>query len=731
MSVVNIALPLPLAQTFDYLLPDNGFPIVGGRVKVPFGCRQKIGIVTAISTNSKLALDKLKPISEIIDNKSLFPNSLWRILNWAIDYYHYPAGEVLFHALPALIRQGQPAEMALLKEWFVTEQGKNILLDSLKRAPKQKKALTILLQGPIDCHKIKEYQIGNSELQALRTKRLCDLRLQKKNIYHWKYNLISNCKQIQLNIEQISAIDVICRNDHKFTTWLLAGVTGSGKTEVYLTIIEHILAQGKQALVLVPEIGLTPQILARFQERFNAPIEVLHSRLDNKERLSVWLKARCGESAIVIGTRSALFTPFMKLGIIIIDEEHDSSYKQNDGWCYHARDLAVFRAKEEKIPIILGTATPSLETLYNVKRQKYRQLVLGQRTGNACSSKQKLLNLKELPLIHGLSAPLLKKMKEHLKAGKQVLLFLNRRGFAPVLLCHECVWISECQLCDHYHTIHQRQRHLRCHYCNSQLPLPNQCPKCGSIELIIVGMGTEQLETVLLPLFPEIPVTRIDRDTTIHKGTLENYLAQVELGGARILIGTQMLAKGHHFPNVTLVSLLDVDGALFSSDFRAAEHFSQLYIQVSGRAGRACKGGEVLLQTYHPEHPLLKTLLNHGYMNFANQALEERRQAGLPPFTSQVLFRANDYNNREAGFFLSQLYQLLDNSPLRDNLLRLMGPIPALVPKRGGRFYWQLFLLHPSRFQLQRLITAILPSINKIFHSHKVKWSLDVDPVDY
>ncbi|CUX97420.1 primosomal protein N' [Candidatus Hoaglandella endobia] len=731
MPVANVALPVPLPRTFEYFLPNNApHPVIGGRVLVPFGQRNIIGIVTAISAQSKLAWEKLKPISEVIDRQSLFSDNLWRILNWSIGYYHYPAGEVLFHALPTLLRQGKSAEIAPLWQWLVTEQGRATLPEVLKRAPKQQRALAALLRGPVYRHRMCELQLVDATLQALCVKGLCVLRPEVPETKDWRYAFRVHGERQQLNTEQATAVSTIRSEDDRFVVWLLAGVTGSGKTEIYLTALEAILAKGKQALVLVPEISLTPQTIARFRERFNAPVEVLHSGLNDTERLTVWLKAQRGENAIVIGTRSALFTPFARLGIIVIDEEHDISYKQSDGWRYNARDLAVVRAREEGIPIILGTATPSLETLYNVQLKKYRQLNLGQAAGSARPASQQLLNMKGLPMKHGLSSPLLTKMREHLKAGNQVMLFLNRRGFAPVLLCHECGWIAECTRCDRYFTLHQHQRQLHCHHCYSQRPLQHQCPQCGSTQLVAVGLGTEQLEAALPPLFPNVPIIRIDRDSTASKGALEDYLAQVQRGGASILIGTQILAKGHHFPNITLVSLLNVDSALFSGDFRAAERFAQLYTQVSGRAGRASKQGEVVLQTHHPEHPLIQKLMHQDYMAFADSTLEERRQAGLPPFTSHMLFRADDHDNIQAKLFLEQLSQLLEASPLRDNDLWLMGPIPALAPKRGGRYLWQLLLSHPSRQQLQRLLAANLPLVSKISQSRKVKWSLDVDPVD-
>lgn len=730
MPVVHVALPVPLARTFDYLVPEHLHPVLGGRVRVPFGQRQAIGIICGISEKSVLPADKLKSISDVLDSRSLFNDSVWRLLNWAVGYYHYPIGEVLFHGLPILLRQGKPAEMTLLWQWFATEQGRVTSLDSLKRAPKQQQALAALLQGPIYRHQASELALAESALQALRVKGVCDLRTCRPEETDWRESFRIEGERLRLNTEQATAVGAIRSEDSRFAAWLLAGVTGSGKTEVYLTVLENILAKGKQALVLVPEIGLTPQTIARFRQRFHAPVDVLHSGLNDSERLAVWLKARSGETAIVIGTRSALFTPFARLGIIVIDEEHDSSYKQQDGWRYHARDLAVYRAREENIPIVLGSATPALETLYNVEQKKYRNLPLSKRAGNARAAEQQLQDLKGLALTSGLSQPLLKKMQVHLNAGNQVMLFLNRRGFAPALLCHECGWIAECQRCDHYYTLHQQQRQMRCHHCDSQRPIPSQCPQCGSTQLVPVGVGTEQLEQILSTLFPTVPITRVDRDTTSRKGALEHQLAQVNKGGARILIGTQMLAKGHHFLDVTLVSLLDVDGALFSADFRSAERFAQLYTQVSGRAGRAGKPGEVFLQTHHPEHPLLQILLHEGYMSFARQALTERQTVLLPPFTSHILFRADDHDNQQARQFLTQLRQLLDASPLRDESLWLMGPQPALTPKRGGRFRWQLLLQHPSRVHLQRLVAASLPLVNTLTQARKVKWALDVDPMD-
>ncbi|CDL84137.1 primosomal protein N' [Xenorhabdus szentirmaii] len=730
MTVVQVVLPVPLARAFDYLLPPAlPLPALGVRVVVPFGTRKAIGIVAGIADSSEFPLEQLKSISSILDTQSVFPDDLWQLLLWSASYYHYPLGEVLFHALPVMLRQGKAAEFAPLWQWKITGDGQEFPLGQIRSA-KQKQALAALRQHPVYRHQVSELELSESALKSLQKKALIDLYPIQPAAEDWQAHFKTFGERPTLNTEQAIAVGAVRAEDQTFSPWLLAGITGSGKTEVYLSILENILEQGKQALILVPEIGLTPQTIRRFKGRFNAPVDVLHSALNDSERLAVWLRAKRGENAIVIGTRSALFTPFAQLGVIIIDEEHDSSYKQQEGWRYHARDLAVFRAKKENIPIIMGTATPSLETLYNAQQGKYRQLTLTKRAGHAQPAVQHLLDLKGLPLTVGLSQPLISRIREHLKADNQIILFLNRRGYSPAMLCHECGWIAECRRCDHYYTLHQNYRHLRCHHCDSQRPIPHQCPQCGSTNLIPVGLGTEQLEDGITKLFPDVPVTRIDRDTTSRKGALEQQLAEIHQGGARILIGTQMLAKGHHFPDVTLVALLDVDGALFSADFRSAERFAQLYTQVSGRAGRAGKRGEVVLQTHHPEHPLLQILLEKGYDAFAQQAMEERQQVHLPPFASHILLRSDDQDNQHAAAFLRQLRQLFEHHPQCDEHLWIMGPVPALQAKRSGRYRWQLMIQHPSRIFLQKMMAGIYPQISKLPQVRKVKWSIDVDPIE-
>ncbi|RXK33095.1 primosomal protein N' [Arsenophonus endosymbiont of Bemisia tabaci Asia II 3] len=728
MAIIQVALPVPLMRVFDYQsnLP---LPAKGCRVLVPFGKRTTLGIVLSHNQNSELSSEQFQTIEQVLDQESLFSNSLWSLLLWASQYYHHPIGEVLFHALPVLLRQGKAATFSPLWQWQITQQGKIFAPNQLKRAPKQQQALALLQQQSLYRHQITEYQLSESALQALKKSALIQLLPIQPKMENWHTDFHLCGEKPKLSLEQSTAVGAISSLS-TFMPWLLVGITGSGKTEVYLSVIENVLAQGKQALVLVPEISLTPQTIQRFSERFNAPVVVLHSALNDSERLTVWLRAQKGHSAIVIGTRSALFTAFANLGLIILDEEHDNSYKQQDGWRYHARDLAVFRAKKENIPIIMGTATPSLESLYNIEQGKYHRLDLTQRAGNAKPASQHLLDLKGQPLKYGMSRPLIQRIEEHLAANNQVMLFLNRRGYSPTLICHDCGWIAECSRCDHYYTLHHHQRQLRCHHCDSQLPIPIQCSHCGSTHLLPVGLGTEQLEEAINQLFPNIPVTRVDRDTTRRKGALEKQLATVYTGGARILIGTQMLAKGHHFPNVTLVALLNVDGALFSSDYRATERFAQLYIQVSGRAGRAGKHGEVILQTYHPEHPLLATLLEKGYNAFATETLAERRDVFLPPHSSHIMIRSKDHHNQSAPDFLNKFRQYIEQHTMRDSQLWLMGPTPAIQAKRAGRFRWQLLLQHPSRSYLQQFLSHILPEIMAYPESRKVKWNIDVDPTE-
>jgi primosomal protein N' (replication factor Y) (superfamily II helicase) len=726
LNIIQVALPVPLYRRFDYLA-SQPLPPVGCRILVPFGRQQLVGIVTAHPQESELALSKLKPIARQLDESALFPTSLWMLLLWAADYYHHPIGEVLHHALPVLLRQGEIAERKPIPCWQL-RLGSEDTIPSLKRAPRQQQALRLLLDGPLPAAELREQGIDTPVLTQLADKNLIepfDLHLQARE---WLDHLLLHEDDAPyLNREQAIVLAAISQSDSK-RPFLLEGVTGSGKTEVYLQLIRGVLAQGKQVLVLVPEIGLTPQLLRRFRRRFHAPILTLHSGMNDRERLDTWLACRAGEAAILIGTRSAIFTPFKELGLIIVDEEHDSSFKQQEGFRYHGRDLAIVRAQREQIPIVLGSATPSLESFHNALQGRYHHLQMTQRAGGAQAAKQHLLDVKNLPLQAGIAPQLLQLMDEQLTAGNQVMLFLNRRGYAPALLCHDCGWVAACPHCDAFYTWHQQDKKLHCHHCDHIRPVPHQCPDCQSSNIVSSGVGTEQLAQFLMQRFPAYKTIRIDRDNTRRKGELEAHLDAIRRQEYQILLGTQMLAKGHHFPDVTLVGILDVDGALFAADFRATERLAQLCVQVAGRAGRAAKPGMVVLQSHHPEHALLQDLLNNGYHHFARTCLQERQALSLPPFSYQAVLRADSPNREPLELFMQQAAHICQHYGAPD--LHMLGPVSPVMERRAGRYRMLLMLQCPQRMRLQHYLQHLLPAIDKLNQHHSLRWHLDVDPLE-
>lgn len=531
-----------------------------------------------------------------------------------------------------------------------------------------------------------------------------------------------------LNHEQNVAVSAMVGALGQFKPFLLDGVTGSGKTEVYLEVIEKTLALGKQALLLVPEIGLAPQMLERIQSRFAVTIAILHSSISEKKRFIAWNMARTGEAKIIIGTRSAAFVPLQSPGVFILDEEHDPSFKQQDGFRYNARDLMIMRARLENCPVVLGSATPSLETLQNTDSGRYTRLRLPLRAGNAQPPNFQILDIRHKKLEAGLSSALIHEVKKALDAGGQALLFLNRRGFAPVLMCFDCGFVASCKHCDAKLTLHYQPKRLRCHHCDAHLPIYNQCPQCQSQNLNPLGVGTERLEATIQKHFPAHTVVRIDRDTTRRKGKLEESVHQIKSGEAHIILGTQMIAKGHHFPNVTLVAILDIDNALFSSDFRSTERLGQLLVQVAGRAGRETKLGTCFLQTCHPEHPLIKLLLNKGYAAFAEQLLMERRSTGLPPFSYQALIRSEAKTQAQALKILTVLKQKASSS--HHSAVKALGPIAAPMEKRAGQFHAQLLLQSSQRSSIQALLKSIISNAETLTLDKKLRWSLDVDPIE-
>jgi primosomal protein N' (replication factor Y) len=579
----------------------------------------------------------------------VFDSDLLQLLNWAARYYHHPIGETLASALPVLLRKPASRPDMRIMAWTLTDSGRQQSLQSLARAPRQAAVLAALAEHPQGLQR-EALTVPLAVLNGLQHKGW----IQRVALEPTPAENIVNPSDTQhaLTAQQQSAADAVQACFGSFQAFLLEGVTGSGKTEVYLRLIEPLLHERKQVLVLVPEIGLTPQLVERFRQRFTVNIAVLHSGLNDNQRLRAWQQAACGTALLILGTRSAIFTPLKNPGLIIVDEEHDTSLKQQDGFRYSARDLAVWRARQLNIPVLLGSATPSLESLYNVQQGRYQLLDLPERAGKALAPTMRLLDLRGQTMRDLLSATLLDAMDAHLQRGGQILLFLNRRGFAPVLLCHACGWVAECRRCDARMTLHQRSGELRCHHCGSQRRIDAFCPSCGSSELLGIGEGTERIEQALQERFPDTPILRIDRDTTRRKGELEAALSAAETGAARILLGTQMLAKGHHFPGVTLAAILDADQGLFSTDFRASERMAQLIIQVAGRAGRVERPGEVMIQTHHPDHPLLRQLVESGYPAFARAALEERREAQLPPYASMALLRAEATSAEHPRAFL-------------------------------------------------------------------------------
>ena len=554
---------------------------------------------------------------------------------------------------------------------------------------------------------------------------------KKKYVYDQqesKKALSTRTQVIQLNAQQKQAIVTITKHLNKFQSFLLDGVTGSGKTEVYLRVIAEIIAANTQAIVLVPEINLTPQTIARFAEYFPDPIAVFHSRLTPKERLLSWLMAKDGVAPIIIGTRSAIFTPLKKPGIIIIDEEHDLSFKQQSGLRYSARNLAIIRGKLENIPVVLGSATPSLESIYNVKNQRYIGLTLPERAGNAIHPTFHLVDMRKQKIKNGIAETLLSSIKKHLANNGQILIFLNRRGFAPILICHHCGWVAGCKDCDARLTLHQKKHHLRCHHCGIVEKIPLKCPKCDSEKLLSLGAGTERIETTLQELLPEVKLIRIDRDTTQRKNSLTEMLENIHSQEYQILIGTQMLAKGHHFPDVTMVAVLNVDQGLFSTDFRASEYLAQLIMQVAGRAGRAEKPGEVYLQTHNPQHPLLLNLINGGYISFVNNCLEERQTAQLPPYSYLALLHAESKEQETSLKFLTALRSKAEQS--LTPAVRIFGPIPAIMERKAGYFRVQLLFQNKNRKKLQQSLDTLINIIGEMKPKSNLRWFLDVDPAN-
>ena len=661
---VQVALPVPLRRQYDYIVGDPFKHIKllpGMRVSAPFGRRkEQVGIVLSVSDHTSVRPDRLKSLSNIIDDEPLFSLRHFELLCWAADYYHHPVGEALFSALPVRLRQG-------------------------KGLPDK-----------------------DSDIPASSSKSVIEDR------------------GFDLNPQQILAIDAISANPDKYRAHLLQGVTGSGKTEVYIEAVKRVLAQNRQALILVPEIGLTTQFIDRLRQRLAVDIRVQHSALNETERLRNWVAARNGIAPVIIGTRSAVWTPLKSPGIYIVDEEHDPSYKQDSGFRYSARDIALLRGKFDAAPVVLGSATPSLETIKNVSNGKFAQQDLPARVSGAKPPEIRFIDLRNEPVSGAVSKILLDEIAATLDHGNQALLFLNRRGYVPVILCHSCGWYAECSRCSAKLTYHKDKHCLVCHHCDARRSLPATCPDCGEAELVEVGHGTQHLDQTLAEHFPKARILRIDRDSTRRKGSMEKMIREITTGDADILIGTQMLAKGHHFPRLTLVGIVDADAGLLSTDFRASERMAQLIVQVSGRAGRENRPGTVYIQTHFPGHPLLQSLVSRGYADFARLLLGERQDAQLPPYASLALLGAEATGREAAETFLSEARDQLGD----DRDLHIFGPVAAPIEKRRGRYRSQLLILSGNRNTLRKMLAPWCRALEAMPAAKRTRWFLDIDPQD-
>ena len=742
-GISRIALDVPLRRLFDYRVPEGTTaPAPGSRVRVPFGRRSLIGVAIEHATDSAVPAARLKPIGAILDAVPVLESQVLELVRWASDYYHHPIGEVLASALPKALRAGASL-IALEDSWAPAPAAPAALrAGQFARSPAQRQLLELLIQHgpmrqaalaqrlprwrPAASALLKQGWVVRAAVAADLPSGTCVTGTSLSTAQPTAQSDAAAAVAPQPTPEQAAAVSAIGAALSGFSTFLLHGLTGSGKTEVYLQVIQQVLAAGRRALVLVPEIGLTPQLVRRFEQRLNVPLAVLHSALTDGERLGAWRAAASGAARIVVGTRSAVFAPVPDLGVIIVDEEHDASLKQHEGgFHYSARDLALVRAQRAQRPVVLGSATPSLETLQNVVSGRYRRLSLPRRAGQAVPPRLALVDLRAHAVTAGLATPVVQAMERHLAAAGQVLVFLNRRGYAPTLLCTACGWVAPCRDCDARMTVHQRSGRLRCHHCGAAAPLPKHCPQCG-FEVRPVGQGTERVEERLRELFAQAPLVRVDRDVVRGQGDLDAAMHSIDSGAARILVGTQMITKGHDFQNMTLVVVLNADQGLFSSDFRAAERLAQTIVQVAGRAGRGSRAGEVLIQTAYPEHPLLQTLLHEGYDGFARTALAERAACAWPPFSRLAVVRASAATAAQVLEFLTEARRLA-GSP---RAVKLLGPVPAAMPKRAGRFHAQLLLESADRAALHGLLGGWLDRLAELPGGRQVRWALDVDPID-
>ncbi|MDP2144826.1 MAG: primosomal protein N' [Gallionella sp.] len=723
MSIVRIALDIPLPSLFDYSTEEQAVP--GQRVIVPFGRRQMVGVVMECDATSDMDAERIKPVTQLLHDGAPLSPELLDLLRFCSDYYRHPIGQVVLSALPTRLRSDKPLPVKPPESYRLSSIGAALDLENFpKRKVVQRRILVRLAAGATSLTQLKDISAtAGAQLKALLEEGYvehCD-----EAVAFAEHKLVG---AHTLTGEQQDAVDAV-EQAEGYACFLLHGVTGSGKTEVYVHLMHDVLARGGgQVLLLVPEINLTPQLEQYFRSRFpDTSFASLHSGLSEGERLHNWQQAQSGAAQIVLGTRLSVFAELPKLALIIVDEEHDGSFKQQDGLRYSARDVAIFRANQSKVPIVLGSATPSLETYHNAQSGRYRMLKLSGRALAAATLPQvRCVNVNHTVMHHGISENLLRDIELRIARKEQSLLFINRRGYAPVLMCGGCGWLSNCKHCAGKMVLHLSDRRLRCHHCGYQIRVPTACPECGNADLKPVGSGTQRIEEVLQERFPEARILRVDRDSTRNKRAWQTMREQIHANEVDILVGTQMLAKGHDFPALTLVGVLNPDSALYSSDFRAPERLFAQLAQVAGRAGRADKPGEVLIQTAFPDHPLYRALQQHDFDGFAAAQLAERQMAGFPPFMFQTMLRAEARDENEAFGFLNKARTAAVELKME---VEILGVVPAALPRRASHVRAQLLIQANTRKALQQFLRAW--RIDELPGAQKLRWSLDVDPQEF
>lgn len=723
-TILRIAIPSALPGSFDYLAPEDTDAAAlspGMRVAVKLGGQARIGVIADITDETAVARERLKPVERVLDESPVVPAALFKLLQWVARYYHQPLGGVLRTAMPLLARRGAAPQIPQTVFWECTEGAET----PPPRAVKQRALFGLLADaGRLDEAALAQrFPDWRPVMRRLSQRRLVVRREQPAMAAP------PRAPGHRLNREQQAAVDAVAAGFGGFHRHLLEGVTGSGKTEVYLALCEQAMERGEQALVLVPEIALTAQTVERFRAQLPGTVCVFHSGLSDRERFHCWSAVLSGDAGVVIGTRSAVFLPFKRLGLAVVDEEHDASYKQSESsFRYHARDVAIKRAQTGSLPVVLGSATPSLESLHNALEGRYARRHLTRRAAGAAPPRWRVIDLRGSRLEDGLSPPLLAAMRDRLAAREQVLLFLNRRGYAPVMLCRDCGAALSCARCDARLVYHLRDGRLHCHHCGVSQRPPGACSNCGG-GLRLVGLGTEKVEEHLTRLFPETGIVRIDTDAVRRKNELERRLERVRSGDAGIVLGTQMLTKGHHFPAMTLVGIVNADQSLFAADFRAIERLGQLIVQVGGRAGRGAAAGEVMLQTHHPHHPQLQVLLKSGYGAFALQLLPQREAAQLPPYRHLAVIRARAADRAEAAAFLGLVHHASQEFARR-HATQSYPPAPMMMEKKAGHYRAQLLLSAADAHSLNACLAALLPVAARLARRRKVRWHVDVDPCE-